>query len=199
MKALRWERDGEISLLARRLLQAADRRDGYTFRHTGRVVEHALFLAAELGLTEKEKQALYFGALFHDAGRLDVDESILNKPGPLVEAEWQSIWRHPLWGAEKIKGITALEEIVSLVRGHHERCDGSGYPDGLKGDRIPLGARILGLADSFDAMTSPRPYRPARTPDEAIMELQAGAGRLYDPALVEAFLRVLERQVPDTH
>ena len=132
-------------------------------------------------------------ALLHDVGKIAIPDAILSKPGPLDEHEWAFVRRHTIIGERILAGAPALSEAAALVRSSHEHYDGKGYPDGLAGEEIPIGARVVTVCDAFDAMTSDRAYRGARSPAEALAELQRCAGTQFDPAVVSALARVLER------
>ena len=173
------------------LLTIINAKDNYTYGHSQRVARWADRLAEGLGLGHEERIWLHYGAFLHDIGKIELDHHILNKPARLTEEEWALVRRHPVWGSEIIRGIEELRPVVPVVLFHHENYDGTGYPEGRKGDDIPLLARILRIVDSFDAITTARPYRRARTVEEAVAELRRGAGSLYDPRLVEEFVRVL--------
>ena len=136
-------------------------------------------------------KAFYIGALLHDAGKIGIKEHILNKPAALSQSEFQEMQRHPVIGAEIIKNVKMLKDGDSIILHHHERFDGGGYPQGIKEGAIPEGARIIGVADAFDAMTSDRPYRRALTSDEAVGEMHRCSGSQFDPRIVEAFIKVL--------
>ena len=144
-------------------------------------------MARRIGLDKERVSILRLGALLHDVGKLAVPSSVLLKRGPLTEAEFGQMRRHPAAGARMLETLGAPPTILPVVLHHHERWDGAGYPTGRQGDEIPLEARVLCIADSFDAMTSTRPYRAPRRPDEALDELERCAGTQFDPELVEAF------------
>jgi putative two-component system response regulator len=171
------------------LANAIDVRDFYTRGHVERVTGYTMAIAAEVGITGKSLDQLRFGAILHDIGKIITSESTLFKKEPLDPFEWDEIKIHPVTGAEMIKDISFLAASVPVVRHHHERWDGTGYPDRLAGDAIPIGARIVALADSFDAMTIHCPYRDAFSLDQAFQEIQSCTGTRYDPALVVAFHR----------
>lgn len=170
-------------------------RDRYTFGHSERVLAYALALADKLSLSEEEKITLRYGAYLHDIGKIEVGTDVLNKSGSLTENEWEIMKQHTVWGSEILDPLAAFREVAAIVRSHHENYDGSGYPDGLKAEEIPLLARIVRIADSFDAMTTDRPYRKALPVSDALRELTKHAGTFYDPSLVELFLiAVKERE-----
>ncbi len=173
--------------------------DAYTGgEHTQGVVELGLEVGKELGLTSRELRDLEFGSLLHDIGKLRVSNEIINKPGKLTEAEWEIIRRHPADGQEMLARVGgALEKVGEIVRAHHERVDGGGYPDGLRGEEIPMEARIICVCDAYSAMTTTRSYRPAMTRSDAIAELRRCSGEQFDPRVVDALIRVVER-TPDT-
>jgi putative two-component system response regulator len=181
----------KASLLA--LSNAIEARDQYTHDHVLRIASYAQALAKELHWDEAACETLEFGAILHDIGKLDVPVSILLKPGPLTPSEWEQMRRHPAHGAHMLEGIDYLASAVPIVLYHHENWDGSGYPEGLEGNDIPLGARLLSVVDSFDAMTSSRPYRKAISAQDAFDEIIGLAGIKYDPFITQAFSRCWER------
>jgi putative nucleotidyltransferase with HDIG domain len=160
--------------------------DGETRRHSDTVVELARTTGARMGLDAMELLELELAALLHDVGKLRVPREILRKPGPLTEAEELLMRNHAAWGAELVSGVPGLQAVALIVRHHHERIDGSGYPSGLSGVRIPAASRIMAVCDAYGAMTEPRPYRRQREPEEALAELRELAGDQFDPAVVEA-------------
>jgi putative nucleotidyltransferase with HDIG domain len=172
----------------RRLASLLEARDGYTHRHSRRVARHALRIAQELDLPAAEAAKIWAAATLHDIGKLYTPREILNKPARLTDAEFDVIKCHPVDGAAILAGI-GDPELVAIVRSHHERTDGTGYPDGLAGNEIPIGARIIAVADTFDALTSTRPYRPAATHKRALDILRREAGTQLDAAAVAAFVR----------
>jgi len=171
------------------LINAKDR---YTYGHSERVMSYSLVLAEKLQLPKEELDKLRYAAALHDIGKIRIETSVLNKPTKLTDEEWNILQHHTIWGAQLVETLPAFQEIVPLIRSHHENYDGSGYPDGLKGEEIPLLARILRIADSFDAMTTTRPYREALSYTEACQELRRYANVYYDPELVCLFLEVVE-------
>jgi hypothetical protein len=174
------------------LVSALDARDVETHGHSQRVAELSLDLAAVLGIApgSREWAELERGALLHDVGKIGVPDAVLRKQGPLTPAEWDVIRTHPMQGYRMLSAVRFLEPAAELVLAHHERFDGKGYPRGLRGDEIPLGARIFAVADAYDAITSDRPYKSARTDAEARAEIARGAGTQFDPRVVEALLAI---------
>jgi len=170
------------------LAAAIDAKDPYTRGHSERVMHFSLLMAKELGLDEKIQKNVQLCALLHDVGKIGVPISVLRKKDKLTDEDWKLIRRHPVLGAEIISPIRQLKELLSNIRHHHERYDGDGYPDGLKGEEIPLIARILAVADTFDALTSERPYRNGLSEEAAIEEIEACKGTQLDAACVQAFL-----------
>jgi putative nucleotidyltransferase with HDIG domain len=175
----------------RALVHAVDLKDPYTRGHGERVGRASAMIARELGLPEERVDALRLAGLLHDIGKLGVPTRVLRKDGPLTEEERRVVQRHPEYGHDMTRGIAFLDEAREAILHHHERLDGTGYPHGLSGDRIPHCARVVAVADAFDAMTSTRSYRPARPVDAALAELQRCAGTHFDPAMVAALTRAL--------
>jgi diguanylate cyclase (GGDEF)-like protein/putative nucleotidyltransferase with HDIG domain len=173
------------------LARAIDAKDGTAENHIRRVQLYATAVARELGMSDAEVQAVRTAALLHDIGKLAVPEHILSKPGPLTAEEFQKVQAHPQVGADIIAAVPFPYPVAPLIQNHHERWDGRGYPRGLKGDDIPLGARILFLVDYFDALTSNRPYHEAMTFDAAVALIEQEAGKALDPRAVAAFVHVL--------
>jgi response regulator RpfG family c-di-GMP phosphodiesterase len=172
------------------LTAALETRDLETHGHSERVVNFSLRLGEELSLDAEQMRSLEFGSLLHDIGKIGVPDAILRKPAKLTEDEWVRMREHPLHGQKILRGIEFLEGAARVVAQHHEKWDGSGYPLGLRGAQIDLNARIFAVADAFDAITSDRVYRAGRSYGEALAELDAYAGRQFDPRVVEAFRRV---------
>jgi hypothetical protein len=179
------------------LALALEAKDPYTRGHSERVTLYALQIAEEMGLDLQTREALQCAGLLHDIGKIGVEEKILRKKGPLEEEEYDAVKLHPLIGARILRPIPLLGPGLDLIIRHHESFDGRGYPDGLRAEDIPLAARILKVADSYDAMTSDRPYRSRLSGEEARGELLSKSGSQFDPSVVEAFLRVLERDRRD--
>jgi len=178
----------------RSLATAIDARDPYTSGHSEDVAHLAVQLARELGWSGADLEMLEFAALLHDVGKIAVPDAILQKAKPLTPDEWNIIHLHPYHSAQIVKPIEPLQRIVPWVYHHQERWDGTGYPDGLKGEAIPLASRIIAVADAFNAMTTDRPYRKALPLAEALAEIERGAGGQFDPQLAEAFLRLMDRK-----
>ncbi|MFL6334167.1 MAG: HD-GYP domain-containing protein, partial [Pyrinomonadaceae bacterium] len=172
------------------LTAALETRDSETHGHSERVVNFSLRLGQELGLDAEQLRSLEFGSLLHDIGKIGVPDAILRKPAKLTEEEWVRMREHPLHGQKILCGIEFLEGAARVVAQHHEKWDGTGYPLGLRSTQIDLNARIFAVADAFDAITSDRVYRAGRSYAEALAELDAYAGRQFDPHVVEAFRRV---------
>ncbi len=171
-------------------------RDDETEGHSERVIALALALGKAVGLTPPELAALEIGAQLHDIGKVGVADAILHKPGPLTPEEWTEMRRHPLIGDELIRAIPFLVAALPVVRHHHERWDGSGYPDGLKGKEIPLSARIFALVDVYDALVSDRPYRRAMSHEAALAEIAKSSGSHFDPECVDIFMHLASDWAP---
>jgi HD-GYP domain-containing protein (c-di-GMP phosphodiesterase class II) len=171
--------------------RALDLRDRETEGHTQRVMEKTMDLARTFGLRQEELAHLRRGALLHDIGKIGVPDGILLKPGPLTEAEWVVMRRHPVVAHQMLSPISYLRAALDIPYCHHEKWDGSGYPRGLKGEEIPLAARLFSVVDVWDALSSERPYRAAWEPEKVIDHLRSQAGSHFDPRAVEAFLRML--------
>ena len=184
----RLEQSYDTTLLT--LSNALDLRDAATEGHSVRVVKIAIQIGQAMGLAGRQLETLRRGGLLHDVGKIGIPDAVLRKPDKLSSEEWEIIYRHPVWGAEMLSHIDFLTEALPLVRHHHEAWDGSGYPDSLRGEEIPLLARIFMVADAYDAITSDRPYRQARSPEEALAVIREEAGRQFDPAIVAVFERV---------
>ena len=174
------------------LANAIDLRDTYTSDHSQQIANLAAAVARQLQLTAQEVEAVYWGGLLHDIGKIGIPDSILQKPAKLDEQEWDLIRKHPKLGADLVSNIHKLEDVAPIIEQSHERFDGTGYPYGNKGDDIPIGARIVGVVDSFSAMIDERPYKPPLDEQAALEEIEENAGVLYDPAVVEAFFKILK-------
>jgi len=170
------------------LAEAIEAKDPYTKGHCGRVAAYALVLAREAGYPTDGLETLEFGAFLHDIGKIGIRDAVLLKPGPLDDTEWQHMREHPVKGYDIAMNIAMLHPIMPAVRNHHERWDGSGYPDKMKAEEIPLVARIVAIADAFDAMATDRPYKAALPLDECEAVLRKTAGKMYDPDLIEVFV-----------
>jgi HD-GYP domain-containing protein (c-di-GMP phosphodiesterase class II) len=173
------------------LASATEAKDAYTGTHPKRVAKTALQLGMRLGLRESDLIALYRGGLFHDVGKIFLAEAILRKPGPLNAQEEREMRAHPVIGERILKRLHSAADLLTIVRHHHERFDGGGYPDGLCGHKIPLLARIVSVSDAHDALASNRPYRAPHTAEQAIETLMRGAGQQWDRELVSLLLSEL--------
>jgi len=168
-----------------------DIKDRYTHGHSKKVQEYSSWIANELGLSERQKKIIEYSAFLHDIGKIGISPRILNKKTPLTPNDWKIIKCHPANGAEAIDRLGFMKELVPIIYHHHERYDGTGYPDNIKGHEIPLGSRILAVADAYDAMTSDRPYRKAYSTEKAIEELRKCAGTQFDPKIVDCFIKAI--------
>jgi putative nucleotidyltransferase with HDIG domain len=175
------------------LADAIEKRDPYTGGHTKRVTSYSLAIARHLQLESAERRCLKIASVLHDIGKIGITDQILRKPEPLSSEEYNTIKRHSNWGAEIIEHIRPLKEIIPGVKYHHEQMDGSGYPDGLKGENMPIIAKIVSVADTYDAMTTDRPYRKAFEKEAAVKELKRCAGTKFDKKIVEAFLQAYQQ------
>jgi HD-GYP domain-containing protein (c-di-GMP phosphodiesterase class II) len=172
------------------LAQAIELRDEYTSGHAQRVTDYSLLLAEELKLSAADRHTIKIGVPLHDIGKIGIRDAVLRKQGQLTPDEHEHMKTHTVRGAAMLAGIPDLEFIVPIVRSHHERWDGKGYPDGLAGDQIPRLARVVAVADTFDAITSDRPYRLGVSADRAFAEIEKGMGTQFDPECASAFLRL---------
>jgi putative two-component system response regulator len=170
------------------LAEAIEAKDPYTKGHCGRVAAYSLVLAKEAGYPAEGLETLEFGAFLHDIGKIGIKDAVLLKPGPLDDAEWAHMREHPVKGYDIASKIEMLHPIMPAVRNHHERWDGSGYPDKMVGEGIPLVARIVAIADAYDAMATDRPYKKALALEECEAILRKTAGKMYDPELCEVFV-----------
>jgi len=179
--------------LVKSLVLAIEAKDQYTRGHTERVSEHCMRMADELGLDAQQRQNLQWASVLHDLGKIGTPESILNKPSRLSKAEYACVQEHPAKGAEILASISQLADALPAIRHHHEHYDGGGYPDGLQGEQIPLLARVIAVADTYDAITSARAYRGARSDAEAMHIITTCSGTQLDPKLTDVFRRTLNR------
>jgi cyclic di-GMP phosphodiesterase len=171
----------------RALTNAVEARDAYTGKHAERVAAYALEIGKAVGERWADSPEIEFGFLLHDIGKVAVPDSILHKPEPLTPQERELIQQHPITGWEIVRQVDFLGAASDVVRNHHERWDGAGYPDGLKGDKIPLTARVFAVADTLDALTTTRPYRPASPIGDARALIEEARGSQFDPAVVDVF------------
>jgi HD-GYP domain-containing protein (c-di-GMP phosphodiesterase class II) len=177
----------------RAMAQAIDAKDPYTRGHSMRVNRYSVILAKELGLKGAQLREIHVSSLMHDVGKIGINDAILQKPGKLTDDEFEVMKTHTVLGANIIAPIRQMKRIIPGLRWHHERMNGQGYPDGLNGDKIPLMARIIAVADTFDAITTHRPYQTAMTYDEALKVLARLKGVALDEKIVNAFFRAYER------
>jgi putative nucleotidyltransferase with HDIG domain len=181
----------------RSLISITEAKDPYTKGHTERVAAYSMAIANRLSFNEEQLRTVLFGALLHDIGKMGVLEKIISKAGPLTEEEWALMRAHPVVGAQIVEKMEFLTGTIDIVRHHHESWNGKGYPDGLQGEAIPLMARVVTVADSFDAMTTDRPYRRALSLDEAVRRLEEGSGTQFDAALVKVFVKYVREKGRD--
>jgi putative nucleotidyltransferase with HDIG domain len=174
----------------RTIVHNVDNRDPQNKDHSPRVAQVSVLLGEAVGLCRSAMAALETAALLHDVGKMGVPSAVLSKPSALDKEEWELMRRHPGLGSEMLRRLGLSDDILAIVRHHHERCDGRGYPDGLKHEEIPFGARIVALADAYVAMTARRSYRPALPQEEAHRRIEAGLGSQFDAELGDAFLRL---------
>jgi HD-GYP domain-containing protein (c-di-GMP phosphodiesterase class II) len=186
---------GDAAAAASRALAELEAKDHYTADHARSIADLAVALGEEMGLSHSQLEDLRLSAIFHDIGKIAIPDAILSKAGPLNAEERREIERHPLIGEQIVAPVATISDAVrAIVRHDHEHWDGSGYPDGLHGEQIPLGARIVLVVDAYHAMVSDRPYRDSLPHEQARAELQANAGTQFDPGVVAAFMRVLKRR-----
>jgi len=179
------------------LASAVDAKDHYTYGHSQKVRTYAVALAEAVGLKADAVSRISTAAVLHDIGKIGVPDIVLNKPAALEKDEWKTIKSHPRIGANIASNVPSLITCINGILYHHERWDGTGYPEGLKGDSIPLDARILSIADAFSAMTQSRPYRSALSNKEAIKRIEEGKGSQFDPELVDTFVGIVEEAMPN--
>jgi putative nucleotidyltransferase with HDIG domain len=182
------------------LARAMNSRDGLTHAHAQRVQRYAAALAGETSIRDHRMlEAIHAAALLHDIGKLGIPDQLLHKPGPLTTDEYAQVKQHAVIGADILSAVPFAGPLALIVRHHHENWDGTGYPDGLRGDAIPLGARVLAIVDCYDALTSDRPYRRSLPHERALAMILERRGTMYEPEIADAFLRIVEeaRQAPD--
>jgi putative nucleotidyltransferase with HDIG domain len=176
------------------LARALAARDGATHAHARRVQRYAVALAGEISISEdRTLAAIDAAALLHDIGKLSIPDRLLDKPGPLTPDEYDHVKLHAIIGADILSAVAFPGPLAVIVRHHHENWDGTGYPDGLRGEAIPIGARVLSIVDCYDALTSDRPYRRALSHGCAVAIIHDHSGTMYDPQIVDAFLRIVQR------
>jgi response regulator RpfG family c-di-GMP phosphodiesterase len=176
------------------LAEAIEARDAYTYGHSRQVTRYAVRLAQDIGLSQEQLELMDYAGLLHDVGKIGIRDYVLLKPGALSDEEFEVMKRHPAIGVKIIERVHGLRATLPIIEGHHERVDGRGYPHGLKGENIPLGARILAIADSFEAMTADRAYRPAMETERALKILLDGRGTHWQPDLVDRFVDLIRRE-----
>jgi putative nucleotidyltransferase with HDIG domain len=191
LKAIKDSYDAQMEGIVKGVVATLELKDPYTRGHSDRVANYSLLLAKSLGeFSEEELKYFYYACLLHDVGKINIPDKILMKPGRLTDEEFAIIKSHPVVGAEILKGIEGIVDCIDVIKYHHERWDGKGYPEQLSGGNIPLLARITAVADAFDAMTSTRSYRSALSNGEAFNRIVEGKGTQFDPDLVDAFVHV---------
>jgi putative nucleotidyltransferase with HDIG domain len=178
--------------LLRALTAALDAKDPYTQGHSARVAKISLAIAEKLNLSDKKQEMIEYAALLHDVGKIGIEDAILRKPGPLTEGEYIIVKQHPVIGFDIVSKVDFLKEIAGLIRSHHERCNGSGYPDGKKQTDLPVESLILAVADVFEALTSDRPYRKAYSVEEALIIMENEGNEYYDFKVIKALKEILQ-------
>ena len=176
------------------LALAIEANDPYTRGHSERVSEYGVRVAERLGLEAEQQDAIRNAGVLHDIGKIGVSETILQKPGPLTSSELIAVQDHPAIGEKICRPLRSANTLLTIIRHHQERYDGEGYPDHLKHDQIPIEARVISVVDAYDAMTSPRPYRPPMSQHQALGTLKREAGKQWDPAIVDEFVRMIEEE-----
>ena len=178
--------------IVKTLSGAIDAKDTYTNGHSTRVAEYARMIAGHAGFTETQQNDIYMMGLLHDVGKIGIPEAIINKPTPLTDEEYLVIQNHPLMGAQILANITEFPQLATGARWHHERYDGKGYPDGIRGEEIPVEARIIAVADAYDAMSSRRSYRDVLAQDYIRGEIEKGKGSQFDPVFTDIMLEMID-------
>jgi polar amino acid transport system substrate-binding protein len=186
--------DSALAQVMTVLLAAVEMKDRYSYGHSLREAGYAVALAEEMGLPKQQVEDIRRGALLHDIGKVFISQRILQKRDALCDDEFEAVKQHAVLGADVVAKVKGLEDVAKIVRHHHERFDGSGYPDGLADDRIPLGARVVAVVDAFGAMIEERPYRKMLTIEEALADLERGAGGQFDPWPLEVFVQLMRRE-----
>lgn len=189
----------ELITSIKTLISIINAKDRYTYGHTERVVVYARLIANKLNLSEEDKKTLIYGAYMHDIGKINIPKEVLVKKMPLTDEEWNILKGHSENGVDIVKAVDSLSSVIPLILHHHERYDGSGYPGKLKGENIPYLARVLNVVDSFDAMTSDRPYNKSKTHETAIEELNKCSGTQFDPEIVKVFIEVIKENKDNFH
>ena len=188
--------EGQLRVLRDDLIvafaNALDAKSSWTRGHSQRVTGYALMIAKELNVSQEDRETLRMASLLHDVGKIGTDDGILDKPGPLTEEEWRMVRMHPSKGEEILEPIKQLQHVIPIIKYHHERIDGKGYPEGLAGKEIPLLAKILCLADAYDAMIADRPYQKGMSRSEAFEEIKKKTETQFDPVVAAAFLNVMD-------
>jgi putative nucleotidyltransferase with HDIG domain len=191
VRAISTNYDNQLKGIVKGVIATLELKDPYTRGHSERVASYALLLVEAIGKLSKEQQkSFYYACLLHDIGKVNIPDQILMKPGKLSTEEFDIIKSHPVVGAEAVKNVEGIKDCICVIRSHHERWDGKGYPDQLMGEQIPLLARVSAIADAFDAMTSSRSYREAMPVEEAYRRIVEGQGSQFDPMLVEEFKKI---------
>ncbi len=183
---------GSYTAMVRTLAETCEAKDAYTRGHLDRTYQYATMLTAKVAPEYAERAEIGYGYLLHDIGKVGIPEAVLNKPAPLTDEEWAVMRTHPIIGENIVKPLHFLGDAVKIVRSHHERWDGHGYPEGLRGEETFLPARIFMLADTFDAMTTDRPYRKALPIEDVLEEIDRHAGSQFDPDLAAAWIELIE-------
>ncbi len=189
----RIQENGDFSTLDA-MIVAIDNKDGYTRRHSEEVTEYALWIAEELDFSEEQKHTLRLAGLVHDVGKIGIPDEVLSKPDVLSPSEYEIVKQHAALGAAMLSALPNMERLAPIVRAHHERWDGTGYPDGLAGEEIPLLARVLAVADAFSAMTTDRPYRKGLDWETALREIERQRGRQFAPVIADAFITAVRKR-----